>query len=311
MWTLLTLAASAADPNCIWETPAEMFGDRSIQLGGQHARLSTQLQGVQAESRLVIGHEQAELHTTFSDANLEIFAVLALDEDHPMALVGETLRYGSFGTVPPGAAVHILNADGDSVTVVPSSVYVGEVTFIGAARAIPCSALTPRPPIYMRRSVAHEEEANETTTFLMARPFDLRPYLARRDEIRFDPKYGPMWVVLAEERGTASRFEYHDRYGATWTGWSSPSNLAAYNFGRGYGLGYGSIGGFRWGIERGYRCEEQIPVYTSDGAEVGHLKAGARVQVAEFNERKHMRVDWLAETLILSDMSSCTELPSE
>ncbi|MFT5586735.1 MAG: hypothetical protein ACI9VR_004337 [Cognaticolwellia sp.] len=312
MWMLLTMGARAAEPSCLWETPAEMYGDRLIRLADQEARLTTQLQGVRAESRLVIADEEAQLHTTFSDDNLEILAVLALDEDHPMALFGETIQYGSFGTLPPGAAVHILSADGDSVTVVPSSVYVGEVTFIGAARAIPCSALTPRQPSYLRGPQVPREPADETTTFDMARTFSLMPYRARRDDIRFDPKRGPMRVVLAEERGGDSRYEYHDRYGAIWTGWSSPSNLNAYNHGRGDSLGYGlSGGGFRWAADRYYECESQLPVYATRGAEVGHLKAGARVRVAEMGGKNHMRVDWLSTTLILSDLSGCTEIPPE
>ncbi len=189
MWMLLTVSALAAEPGCEWQSAAQAFGTRDIAVGGAKASLTYWVDesAVTAKSRLVI-EDEPRLRTTFTSPNVVIHAVLGLDDDHPMTLVGETLRYGTFGNVPPGASVHITRAGANSVTVLPSSVQVCEVHFEGAEREVHCDSLAPGPPSYLSETATPQEEPpDRSTSFDMERQFELSRDPGIDDEVVVRP----------------------------------------------------------------------------------------------------------------------------
>jgi len=314
MWWLLGWMAVAAEPDCEWQSPAEAFGIRHIYVGEALTVLTPregQVDVVRARSRLA-NSPKPELHTTFTSDQVVVRAVLRLDEAHPMSLVGRTLQYGEFGTLPPGSAVHITEADGQSVTVVPSSVRVEEVEFEGAERVLPCEGIAPRRSSYsLEAPSTPERPADDEVLFDMGRPFRLSTDATGGDSVLFRPMQGKMRLEAVEQGERRTRFVYRDRYGATWRGWSTAAELAAPNRGPffGGGGGYAAIG--IPSILPQYRCPVQVPLYTRRGVEIGHVRAGAIVGVRATDELAFVEVAWLKYRLVLRDIKACTLMPGE
>ena len=304
---LITVAVATASTVCTWSVPAAELGDRALLASGtswRAAHLSPSDEEVVADLRYEPGTET--MSATFRGEHLVVYADLEVEE---MRYTGPPLAWGVYGTILPGAAVYLVEKEGDSVVIVPKIILSPIVRVTGDVRvAVACEVISPSS--VERRAdptdAPDDGELVHAAMGLAASPGGERGLMLRGTE------HNPLAVRRVGEVGEWKQYAVEDVWGTAWTGWSRDSRLDApkmyWRQEREAQVAHTLSGGSGRSLDSaGLVCSQPVRL-TARGALVAEvLPGGVLYKVGA--DRALPKADWVSLTngATVSSLESCVE----